>query len=141
MGFIEPTLEKLRREQKLKVGKKKMTINGVLYDYEGEMKYNDAHGYGIARCGAVSFEGTFFNDKPDGICRHVQIDGIIFDGEWKQGKKRGKMTCTNLKKKFNQTWKDGVLTSERQIERPRDEAFYHNMRPNRALASNWEDFK
>ena len=72
MGYIEPTLEKLRSEQKLKIGKKKMTINGMLYVYEGEMKEsNESHGFGIARSGAVSFEGTFFNDKPEGICRHV----------------------------------------------------------------------
>lgn len=141
LGYIEPTLEKLRRDQKLVVGKKKMTINGVIYDYEGEMRYNDAHGHGIARSGAISFEGTFFNDRPEGVCRHVQADGIIFDGEWKQGKKWGKMTCTVYKTKTNQTWKDGVKTSERQINLPRDEAFYHKKRPNRALASNWEDFK
>ena len=78
-----------------------MTINGMLFEYEGEMKHNDAHGYGIARCGAVSFEGTFFNDAPEGICRYVQVDGDIYDGEWKQGKKRGKMTKTIYKTKIN----------------------------------------
>ena len=44
LGYIEPKLEKLRQEQRLKVGRKVITINGALYQYEGEMIDMFAHG-------------------------------------------------------------------------------------------------
>ena len=62
VGWIEPTLEQLRQEKKVKFGRKEIKINGFLYLYEGEMNDNTVIGYGIARYGTSSFEGTFFLD-------------------------------------------------------------------------------
>ena len=64
-----------------------------------------AYGKGVAKNGRVTYLGTFFNDKPDGICTHTDITGVQFQGEYREGKKHGKMTTKYRKNKiFNEIW-------------------------------------
>lgn len=102
LDYLQPKLEELRRNGKLKKGKKQIAEN---LEYEGELDENNkACGQGVLRRidykpvtkweTNVQYTGTFINDCKEGI--GTENDLLLFDfvrtGEFRSDKKHGKAT-------------------------------------------------
>ena len=126
-GWWIPLLETMRQEGKLKQGKypfsvylfvgtkKLLMYSWYEYTYIGELdKQGNACGHGIALprtdynadqryIKQLTYEGTFLNNHPHGICKYCsdsdKIKGAVteqgleqIEGEWHKGKCHGKYT-------------------------------------------------
>ena len=64
-----PQITQLRVQNKLKQGKKEVTIDGLKCWYTGELnEENKCCGRGKASGPLLDYEGTFFDDNPHGVC-------------------------------------------------------------------------
>ena len=54
----------LKNNGKLHIGRKKLNISGVDWDYEGDLDEDGkASGHGVASGSGAKWEGIFFNDE------------------------------------------------------------------------------
>ena len=68
--FLLPTLHKLKSENKLKPSGLNQTIdiNGIIFNYTGDVMDGEATGWGIVRYNnGLEYIGTFLSGKPEGI--------------------------------------------------------------------------
>ena len=95
IDYLEPWLEKLRRNGKLENGTKTIIdCSGKMHEYVGEMLNGIACGSGKKTFEETYVEGTFVNDVPEGICKAFDQHRIRIEGEYKAGKLFGKVTTS-----------------------------------------------
>jgi hypothetical protein len=65
-----------------------IAFNGATCRYRGEAQMSRAESFGVLRCGAASYAGTFRNGAPDGPVT-VETPEKIFSGTYRAGKTNG----------------------------------------------------
>ncbi|MCL2165374.1 MAG: hypothetical protein FWH55_13540 [Oscillospiraceae bacterium] len=77
-------------------GTKVHVIEPCEYEYYGEMKNGDFNGFGQLKflngSNPYIIEGTFENDKPQGVCTYTFIQGDVFVGTISEDQAEGKLT-------------------------------------------------
>ena len=69
-GWLIPHFCQLRAQNKLKKGTKQIEIDGIKFDYEGELdEYDKAYGEGIAEHEDIKLKVMTMNDKLHGLCK------------------------------------------------------------------------
>lgn len=58
--------------------------------FVGEFKEDELHGYGLFRAPGVESEGFWVNSLLEGVGVTRQSDGVVYEGEFKGGKRNGK---------------------------------------------------
>ena len=69
-GWLIPHFCQLRAQNKLKQGTKQIEIEGIKFDYVGELdEQNKAYGEGIAENDDIKLRVMTMNDKIHGLCK------------------------------------------------------------------------
>ncbi len=82
--------------------------------YDGELKNNKRHGYGVwTRPDGTRYAGLWEMNKPHGEGTLFMADGTVYSGMWKMGKRHGQGTLTYPDgQKQGGTWAEGKFTGE-----------------------------
>ena len=129
---MHPKLLDLRKNAKLSIGSKTVTIEGDDYEYTGEVDEDGkAMGHGLAMNKTRAYKGMFVDDKVEGIatCYGLSEEATCIKvcGEFRDGHKFGKSTTYTgvpiATRVFNQlVAHDGKLLLKHEIKS--DRAFY-----------------
>ena len=114
------------------------------WDYEGEIDENGkACGTGKASSITTRYEGSFLNDKMEGIgtySTHHPMQESKLVGEFRDGKMHGKITDHCFMQIVNLIFSNNRTQQEKSVTETPDAAFYKDARPHKALSSNWKDY-
>lgn len=93
----------------------KVLMESISGNYDGKCKKGLAHGNGIAK-GIDTYEGKFKNGLPNGHGVYTWLNGDVYDGNWKDGKRdgKGKMCYNSIKKDsvLNAYWSEDKFVEE-----------------------------
>ena len=137
--YLKPKLFKMRREGRLKKGKKKVQIQNVEVNYEGEMDEKGlATGFGKATYSHGFVEGMFYEDCTQGVCILHWSKGRRV-GERKNSLLHGKMTLYQKDGRiFNYFMKENDQVHVKEItSRPKLAFYSSDGEVLRALDLNW----
>ena len=111
-GYLLPYFDELNSKKASKKGCKKIIAYGKDFQYQGDLDSKGrANGYGFVVSDWLTYEGTFVNDRFEGIgesflkqiTRHIILGietqkktGEVWQGEWLNGLKHGKLTYKNM---------------------------------------------
>ena len=90
----------------------------------------------------ITFDGMFRNDLAEGFATYTVEDGDRWEGEWSEGKKKGK--CTLYWKNgdvFNQLYDEkGKYKKMKDVTSDPSQAFFKDGKPWTALENNFKKY-